>query len=129
MNKSVCSLFIKTSYHVSGRNTKCDHRRYPPCLCTRGTGPLGESVGTDIGQGGPLNISPNHFETLLICLLQLLAFTRITNTTAAATAMATTTLPKVPVKKPEGVDLYARFAVAGAFGCSLTHGAFTPVDV
>jgi solute carrier family 25 phosphate transporter 3 len=32
-------------------------------------------------------------------------------------------------KKPEGLDLYARFAVAGALGCSITHGAFTPVDV
>lgn len=33
------------------------------------------------------------------------------------------------VKKPEGLDLYSRFAVAGALGCSVTHGAFTPVDV
>jgi len=32
-------------------------------------------------------------------------------------------------KKPEGIDLYARFALAGALGCSVTHGAFTPVDV
>lgn len=32
-------------------------------------------------------------------------------------------------KKPEGLDLYARFALAGALGCSVTHGAFTPVDV
>lgn len=32
-------------------------------------------------------------------------------------------------KKPEGFDLYSRFALAGALGCSLTHGAFTPVDV
>ena len=32
-------------------------------------------------------------------------------------------------KKPEGFDLYARFALAGALGCSVTHGAFTPVDV
>jgi solute carrier family 25 phosphate transporter 3 len=33
------------------------------------------------------------------------------------------------VKKPEGFDLYSRFALAGALGCSVTHGAFTPVDV
>ena len=33
------------------------------------------------------------------------------------------------VRKPEGADLYARFALAGALGCSITHGAFTPVDV
>ena len=32
-------------------------------------------------------------------------------------------------KKPEGLDLYSRFALAGALGCSITHGAFTPVDV
>ncbi|CED82613.1 probable phosphate transport protein mir1 [Phaffia rhodozyma] len=32
-------------------------------------------------------------------------------------------------KKPTGVDLYARFAVAGALGCAITHGAATPMDV
>lgn len=32
-------------------------------------------------------------------------------------------------KSPQGIDLYSRFALAGALGCSLTHGAFTPVDV
>ncbi|KNE57909.1 hypothetical protein AMAG_04752 [Allomyces macrogynus ATCC 38327] len=31
--------------------------------------------------------------------------------------------------KPTGVDLYARYAFAGAMCCSLTHGALTPVDV
>ncbi|KAG8950561.1 Cu/Pi carrier [Tulasnella sp. 424] len=30
---------------------------------------------------------------------------------------------------PTGLDLYARFAVAGAIGTSITHGALTPVDV
>ncbi|KAF9188723.1 Cu/Pi carrier [Haplosporangium sp. Z 767] len=30
---------------------------------------------------------------------------------------------------PTGVGLYARFALAGAIGCSVTHGALTPVDV
>lgn len=30
---------------------------------------------------------------------------------------------------PQGIDLYARFAFAGAMCCSLTHGAVTPVDV
>ncbi|KAM9878045.1 Mitochondrial phosphate carrier protein 1 [Verticillium dahliae] len=30
---------------------------------------------------------------------------------------------------PTGFDLYARFALAGAIGCSVTHGALTPVDV
>ncbi|RYP04206.1 hypothetical protein DL764_004596 [Monosporascus ibericus] len=32
-------------------------------------------------------------------------------------------------KNHEGLDLYSRFALAGAMGCSVTHGAFTPVDV
>jgi solute carrier family 25 phosphate transporter 3 len=31
--------------------------------------------------------------------------------------------------QPQGFDLYSRFALAGALGCSVTHGAFTPVDV
>jgi solute carrier family 25 phosphate transporter 3 len=31
--------------------------------------------------------------------------------------------------KPTGIDLYARFAFAGAACCSITHGALTPVDV
>lgn len=41
----------------------------------------------------------------------------------AAVAQAVTS------KNPEGFDLYSRFALAGALGCSVTHGAFTPVDV
>jgi solute carrier family 25 (mitochondrial phosphate transporter), member 3 len=32
-------------------------------------------------------------------------------------------------KKLSGVDLYSRFAFAGAVCCSVTHGALTPVDV
>jgi len=32
-------------------------------------------------------------------------------------------------KKPTGLDLYARFAFAGAVCCAVTHGALTPVDV
>ncbi|KAG5459855.1 MAG: hypothetical protein BJ554DRAFT_8173 [Olpidium bornovanus] len=28
-----------------------------------------------------------------------------------------------------GIDLYARFAFAGAVCCGVTHGALTPVDV
>ncbi|KAI8329023.1 mitochondrial carrier domain-containing protein [Choanephora cucurbitarum] len=31
--------------------------------------------------------------------------------------------------KPTGANLYARFALAGAICCSITHGAMTPVDV
>jgi solute carrier family 25 phosphate transporter 3 len=32
-------------------------------------------------------------------------------------------------KKLSGFSLYSRFAFAGAVCCSITHGAFTPVDV
>lgn len=32
-------------------------------------------------------------------------------------------------KKLSGIDLYSRFAFAGAVCCSLTHGGMTPVDV
>lgn len=32
-------------------------------------------------------------------------------------------------KKLSGLDLYSRFAFAGAVCCSVTHGALTPVDV
>ncbi|KAG4304605.1 hypothetical protein PORY_001998 [Pneumocystis oryctolagi] len=30
---------------------------------------------------------------------------------------------------PQGIDLYARYAFAGAVCCAVTHGALTPVDV
>ena len=30
---------------------------------------------------------------------------------------------------PTGVSLFARYALAGAACCSITHGALTPVDV
>ncbi|KAG0369389.1 mitochondrial phosphate carrier protein [Gamsiella multidivaricata] len=30
---------------------------------------------------------------------------------------------------PTGVALYARFALAGAICCGVTHGSLTPVDV
>lgn len=33
------------------------------------------------------------------------------------------------VQQRSGVDLYARFALAGALGCSITHAALCPVDV
>ncbi|PBP23546.1 hypothetical protein BUE80_DR005523 [Diplocarpon rosae] len=39
---------------------------------------------------------------------------------------------KVAAKTPEkvtGVDLYSRFALAGAICCAVTHGGMTPVDV
>lgn len=39
------------------------------------------------------------------------------------------TLNKPVVPPPSGIDLYARFAFAGALCCSITHGALTPVDV
>jgi len=39
---------------------------------------------------------------------------------------------KVAANTPEklsGVQLYSRFALAGAICCSVTHGGLTPVDV
>lgn len=39
------------------------------------------------------------------------------------------TLNKPVVPPPSGIDLYSRFAFAGALCCSITHGALTPVDV
>ena len=32
-------------------------------------------------------------------------------------------------KKLSGIDLYSRFALAGAVCCSVTHGGLTPIDV
>lgn len=32
-------------------------------------------------------------------------------------------------EKLSGLNLYSRFALAGAICCSVTHGALTPVDV
>lgn len=43
--------------------------------------------------------------------------------------MAASPVALATQKAPEGIDLYSRFALAGALGCSVTHGAFTPVDV
>ncbi|KAK0706606.1 mitochondrial phosphate carrier protein [Lasiosphaeria miniovina] len=37
-------------------------------------------------------------------------------------------LAAVP-SNPTGIDLYSRFALAGALCCSVTHGSLTPVDV
>ncbi|KAK6540226.1 mitochondrial phosphate carrier protein [Orbilia ellipsospora] len=35
----------------------------------------------------------------------------------------------IPQPKRTGIDLYSRYALAGAVGCAVTHGALTPVDV
>lgn len=37
--------------------------------------------------------------------------------------------PAGDVAAPTGANLYARFAIAGAICCGVTHGAMTPVDV
>ncbi|KAI8059328.1 mitochondrial carrier domain-containing protein [Gongronella butleri] len=39
------------------------------------------------------------------------------------------TIPSAADEAPTGAALYARFALAGALCCSITHGAMTPVDV
>ena len=38
------------------------------------------------------------------------------------------TLANTP-EKLSGIQLYSRFALAGAVCCSITHGGLTPVDV
>ena len=58
---------------------------------------------------------------------------------AAAAPSSSTSLPKLDAavqnakaatpEKLSGVALYSRFALAGAIGCSVTHGGLTPVDV
>jgi hypothetical protein len=65
-----------------------------------------------------------NFSTKVLSLSLFLHFSSHGVVTTVTMAVASTTL-----KQPEGFDLYARFAVAGALGCSVTHGAFTPVDV
>ncbi|EED21245.1 mitochondrial phosphate carrier protein (Mir1), putative [Talaromyces stipitatus ATCC 10500] len=42
---------------------------------------------------------------------------------------ASASVPALEPKKLSGLDLYSRFAFAGAVCCSVTHGALTPVDV
>ncbi|KAF9348934.1 Cu/Pi carrier, partial [Mortierella sp. AD094] len=39
------------------------------------------------------------------------------------------TLQQQAAIAPTGVSLYARYALAGAICCGVTHGALTPVDV
>jgi solute carrier family 25 phosphate transporter 3 len=54
---------------------------------------------------------------------------------AAATtgsAKVDAVVQKVAASTPEkltGINLYSRFALAGAVCCSVTHGGLTPVDV
>jgi solute carrier family 25 (mitochondrial phosphate transporter), member 3 len=56
---------------------------------------------------------------------------------AAAAAPASAGSAKVDAVIPQttkpnqlsGLQLYSRFALAGAVCCSVTHGALTPVDV
>jgi len=49
-------------------------------------------------------------------------------TTSAAAANVDALVSKTP-EKLSGVQLYSRFALAGAVCCSVTHGGLTPVDV
>jgi solute carrier family 25 phosphate transporter 3 len=56
--------------------------------------------------------------------------------TAASTSTGSTKLDTMaqrtispPAPQMSGLQLYSRFAFAGAVCCSVTHGALTPVDV
>ena len=53
---------------------------------------------------------------------------KATEAKQAVSITATEAAQKVGIKR-EGIDLYSRFALAGALCCSITHGALTPVDV
>jgi len=44
-------------------------------------------------------------------------------------AAKATIAAKIDPTAPTGLNLYSRFAFAGAVCCSVTHGALTPVDV
>ncbi|CAK3803585.1 Mitochondrial phosphate carrier [Lecanosticta acicola] len=44
-------------------------------------------------------------------------------------ALKQTAEAKLEPKQRSGIDLYSRFALAGAVCCSVTHGGLTPVDV
>jgi len=46
-----------------------------------------------------------------------------------AGSMADAVIAKVNPTQKTGIDLYSRFAFAGAVCCGVTHGALTPVDV
>ena len=47
---------------------------------------------------------------------------------SAVDMVVAATKPNAP-QELSGLDLYARFAFAGAMCCGVTHGALTPVDV
>jgi solute carrier family 25 phosphate transporter 3 len=52
--------------------------------------------------------------------------------TSTASAKVDAVVQKVAASTPEkltGINLYSRFALAGAVCCSVTHGGLTPVDV
>lgn len=54
------------------------------------------------------------------------------STVDAASAKVDAVVQKVAASTPEkltGINLYSRFALAGAVCCSVTHGGLTPVDV
>jgi solute carrier family 25 phosphate transporter 3 len=52
--------------------------------------------------------------------------------TSTASAKVDAVVQRVAASTPEkltGINLYSRFALAGAVCCSVTHGGLTPVDV
>jgi len=51
------------------------------------------------------------------------------STGSAKLDAAVASVQAVAPPKLSGIDLYSRFALAGAICCSVTHGALTPVDV
>jgi hypothetical protein len=81
----------------------------------------------------PSILSTTLRSTLCRCILQ----TVIMATSAPPTGTGSSKIDaakaaigaKIDPTAPTGIDLYSRFAFAGAVCCSITHGALTPVDV
>lgn len=48
------------------------------------------------------------------------------STTPQLPVMAANALQQQTQSQPTGIDLYSRFALAGAFSCGVTHGVVTP---
>ena len=80
---------------------------------------------------------PSPFRSLLPILLLLVYIPKMSGTgTAPPVSTGSTKLDAIKQtiqasepQKLTGLDLYSRFAFAGAVCCSVTHGALTPVDV
>lgn len=78
----------------------------------------------------PRNLPPHPTPLNFFQFLPLTTFTMVYPSTGSAKVDGVVeNIAAHAPSKPTGVDLYSRFALAGAICCSVTHGALTPVDV